>query len=202
MFSPPASVSWLQPVARSNRVALSTRSPPTPPLAGDVWQALHWFSLKAGPNPSAGPKTWSNNAAPARNRASSAGPRPGSGVPGSPVAVGPRGPRPQRTAPSAARSSSPARGARLLRDPAEKPRCIEIGRQPNLDDLAWLRAEHVGHVAPTADHEQQLDHEWPRAPGNGDPGLTQVPAHRPQGIARPARVHGVQARVVVVVVDD
>src|SRR5213592_3112989 len=168
MFSPPAALRRLHPVAESNRVALSTRSPPTPPLAGDVWQALHWFSLKAGPRPSAGPNTWLNNSAPARNRASSAGPRPGSGVPGSPVAVGPR---PQRAAPSAARSSSPARGVRLLRGPAEKPRCIEIGGQPNLDDLAWLRAERVGHVAPTANHEQELDDEWPRAPGNGDPGL-------------------------------
>src|SRR5213592_3401648 len=114
MFSPPAALRRLHPVAESNRVALSTRSPPTPPLAGEVWQALHWFSLKAGPSPSAGPNTWLNNAAPARNRASSARPRPGSGV----------------------------------------------------------------------------------------PGLPQVPADRPQGIARPARVHGVQARVVVVVVDD
>src|SRR5437867_87745 len=201
MFSPPAALRRLHPVAESNSVALSTRSPPTPPLAGEVWQALHWFSLNAGPRPSAGPNTWLNNSAPARNRASSGGPRPGSGVPGSPVPAG----RPlQWAAPSAARSNSAARGggAGLLRDPAEKPRRIEIGGQPNLDDLARLRAEHVGHVAPTADHEQQLDHERPRAPGNGDPGLTQVPAHRPQGIARPARVHGVQARVVVVVVDD
>src|SRR5207249_12286504 len=167
MFSPPASTSWLHPVRRSNRVALSTRSPPTPPLAGEVWQALHWFSLKAGPRPSAGLNTWLNSSAPARKRASSAAPRPGSGAPGSPVAAA-RPPHP--APPSTARSRSATPSEIRLPDPPEESRSIEIGRQPHLHDLPGLRAEHVRHVVPTAYHEEQLDHERPRGPGNGEIG--------------------------------
>src|SRR5438445_8813067 len=114
MFSPPVSVSWLQPVARSNRVALSTRSPPTPPTAGDVWQALHWFSLKAGPRPSAGRKTRLNTSAPARKRSRSTGPRPGSGAPGSPVAAA-RPPQP------AAPTTASSQRSRTLVTPAAGP---------------------------------------------------------------------------------
>src|SRR5439155_15536639 len=120
-------------------------------MAGDVWQALHWFSLKEGPRPSAGLNTRLNSAAPARNRASSAAPRPGSGAPGSPVAARP----PQAAAPTTTNSQS----SRAFVTPAAGPdddhpalgRCARPteadrhfgGAAVHLDGLDVLGLNHV-----------------------------------------------------------
>src|SRR5207247_3526324 len=61
ILTPPSSRNGSHAAGAVKRVALTTRSnPDVPPLAGRVWHALHWFSLKVGPRPSGGVYTLSN----------------------------------------------------------------------------------------------------------------------------------------------